>query len=127
MGASLRTRLRRILRGKIDRLAGAGWPPEESPAHAAPAGAGETIDSTDEAPRAPRAEARATTAQEEVALAILELPPDASAAEVRAAYKHLCKRYHPDRFAGDAERTRVANELLTRINAAYELLKVRRR
>lgn len=52
-------------------------------------------------------------------LAVLELPSGPTAAEVTQAYRRLCKRYHPDRFAGDPERTRLANELLAEINAAY--------
>ncbi len=42
---------------------------------------------------------------------------------MRAAYRRLCHRYHPDRFSGDAARERLAHELLLEINRAYELLR----
>jgi len=56
------------------------------------------------------------------ALAVLELQPGATRVELKAAYKRLCKRYHPDRFAGDAHKAGIANELLTAINVAYAYL-----
>ncbi len=56
-------------------------------------------------------------------LAILELRADCSAAELAAAYRRLCKRYHPDRRAADE--AALANELLAEINAAYEYVKRR--
>ncbi len=52
-------------------------------------------------------------------LAVLELPADATTAALHAAYRRLCKRYHPDRFAGEPERIETATELLAAINAAY--------
>lgn len=65
---------------------------------------------------------RFDTEERRRALAVLELGPDAGATEVRAAYRALCRRYHPDYFAGDEERARDANELLAEINRAYEEL-----
>ena len=56
----------------------------------------------------------------ERAYATIGVPVDASAAEVRAAYKKLMRQHHPDRFAGDAERARQATVTAARINAAYE-------
>ena len=50
----------------------------------------------------------------------LELPVGASAAEVKAAYRRLMRRYHPDRHHGDGERSRVANELAQQLRTAYE-------
>ncbi len=55
-------------------------------------------------------------------LAILELPPTASAAEIKSAYRRLCGKYHPDRFANDPEKAAVANTLLAEINRAYDAL-----
>ena len=49
--------------------------------------------------------------------AALGLEPDASAAEVTAAYRRLAKRFHPDR-AGDRGAQRMAE-----INAAYDQLR----
>ncbi|MEQ8273515.1 MAG: DnaJ domain-containing protein [Deltaproteobacteria bacterium] len=50
----------------------------------------------------------------------LELPIGASAAEVKAAYRRLMRRYHPDRHATDPARTQVANELAQELRKAYE-------
>jgi curved DNA-binding protein CbpA len=55
-------------------------------------------------------------------LAVLELRRGCTPADVARAYRRLCQRYHPDRFAGDAEKSRAANELLAAINAAYSYL-----
>lgn len=50
----------------------------------------------------------------------LELPLGASAAEVKAAYRRLVRRYHPDRHAHDPRRAAVANELSQELRDAYE-------
>lgn len=50
----------------------------------------------------------------------LELPIGASAAEVKAAYRRLMRRYHPDRHATDPARAKVANELAQELRKAYE-------
>lgn len=55
-------------------------------------------------------------------LAILEVGQDASPAEIGRAYRRLCKRYHPDRFAADPGKLALANELFAAINAAYDFL-----
>ena len=52
----------------------------------------------------------------------LELPIGASAAEVKAAYRRLMRRYHPDRHHGDPQRQATANELTRRLREAYDLL-----
>ena len=55
---------------------------------------------------------------------VLELPDGASLEEVRAAYKALIKKYHPDKFQ-DPQKRAEATELVKRINGAYaELEKV---
>jgi curved DNA-binding protein CbpA len=61
-------------------------------------------------------------ARREECLAILEVARDASRAEIVGAYRRLCKRYHPDRFAADPAKVTLANELLAAINAAYDYL-----
>jgi curved DNA-binding protein CbpA len=53
---------------------------------------------------------------------VLELPAGATRADVVRAYRRLCKRYHPDGYAGDPEKTPLANELLAEVNAAYAYL-----
>jgi DnaJ-domain-containing protein 1 len=50
----------------------------------------------------------------------LELPIGASLPEVKAAYRRLMRRYHPDRHQNDPDRVRAANELAQRLREAYE-------
>lgn len=50
---------------------------------------------------------------------VLGVSPDASDEEVKAAYRKLAKKYHPDLNPGDAEAARKMNE----INAAYDQIK----
>lgn len=57
--------------------------------------------------------------ERERALAVLELACDADATTVKARYKELVKRYHPDANGGD----RDAEERLKAINHAYATLK----
>ena len=49
---------------------------------------------------------------------VLELPYGAPLPEVRAAYKRMMKKYHPDKFQ-DPERRAAATELVKKINEAY--------
>jgi DnaJ-class molecular chaperone len=49
---------------------------------------------------------------------VLNLPEDAAAAQVRAAYRELAFRYHPDRNAADP----AAAEKMKQINEAYAVL-----
>jgi hypothetical protein len=51
-------------------------------------------------------------------LAVLDLAPDATRAELKARYKQLAKRHHPDLHGGD----RRAEERLKLINEAYTYL-----
>jgi len=55
------------------------------------------------------------------ALAVLGLAPVATWAEIKARYKRLVKRYHPDANGGD----RQAEERLKVINQAYSTLRKR--
>ena len=52
------------------------------------------------------------------AYSVLNLSPLATKAEVRAAYRELARRWHPDRFMEGPERD-WANEKMAEINAAY--------
>lgn len=52
----------------------------------------------------------------------LELQPGATHEEVRKSYRRLLKQYHPDRFARDPEKHRVATEVTRNITEAYEHL-----
>lgn len=49
---------------------------------------------------------------------ILEVPKDASAAEIKKSFRELAFKYHPDRNAGD----QIAEETFKKINEAYSVL-----
>ena len=51
--------------------------------------------------------------------AVLGLLPNAEAVVVKAAYKALAQRYHPDRFRGDPE---FARSRMAELNEAYAVL-----
>ena len=54
----------------------------------------------------------------------LELPYGADREAVRGARRRLLARYHPDRFATDPDKARLADGLVKQINHAHdELLK----
>jgi len=58
------------------------------------------------------------------ALATLGVEAGASAAEIKQAWRRLSKEHHPDRVTHLGEEfRRVAEERMTRINAAYDTLK----
>ena len=52
------------------------------------------------------------------AFKVLDIPPTATKDEIRAAYRTLARRWHPDRFLPGPERD-WANEKMAEINAAY--------
>ncbi len=54
--------------------------------------------------------------------AILGLPLTASTQEVKQAYKQLVKRCHPDLFFDNPQLRQKAQEILTKINQAYDEL-----
>ena len=59
--------------------------------------------------------------------AILELFPESSEEEIRAAYRRLAKKYHPDRFVlKDQATQRRRAERMTLINAAYQTIRADR-
>ena len=49
---------------------------------------------------------------------VLNIPPNAGRDEIRASYRALARRWHPDRFMEGPERD-WANEKMAQINAAY--------
>jgi hypothetical protein len=53
----------------------------------------------------------------------LEVPPDATPEQIRAAWRELTKVWHPDRFGNDEKLRRRAEEKLKEINRAYEILR----
>jgi len=50
----------------------------------------------------------------------LELPIGAPVAEVKASYRRLMRRYHPDLHHGDNEKAQVATRLAQELRVAYE-------
>jgi len=56
------------------------------------------------------------------AFKVLEVQEGASMEDIRKAYLRLTRHYHPDNFLGQAEKLKVANDLMSKINKAYELL-----
>ena len=51
---------------------------------------------------------------------VLNIPATATRDEIRAAYRDLARRWHPDRFMAGPERD-WANEKMAQINAAYRV------
>jgi DnaJ-domain-containing protein 1 len=52
---------------------------------------------------------------------MLELPYGAPLYNVKASYKRLMKKYHPDKFQSDEQR-QTATELVKKLNEAYAAL-----
>jgi DnaJ-domain-containing protein 1 len=50
----------------------------------------------------------------------LELPIGASLAEVKASYRRLMRRYHPDLHQTDKDKAEIANRLAQELRVAYE-------
>lgn len=51
---------------------------------------------------------------------VLGVSRDATEEQIKAAYRTLARRYHPDRYANDPEGARVAEEKMKEINEAYD-------
>ena len=52
----------------------------------------------------------------------LEVPYGADLDTVRAAYRELMRKYHPDRHSGDPERERLATQLTQELTRAYQAI-----
>lgn len=50
---------------------------------------------------------------------LLELPEQATLAEIKSHYRKLMKEYHPDRCAGDKTK---CEKMATRLSLAYQLI-----
>lgn len=53
---------------------------------------------------------------------VLGVSPGADEEEIKAAYRKLARRYHPDHYAGDPVAARQAEEKMKEINEAYDIL-----
>lgn len=56
------------------------------------------------------------------ALRTLELPTDATLDDVRASYRRLARRYHPQTLSSSADQAHAAETVLRSLTAALELL-----
>lgn len=52
----------------------------------------------------------------------LEIPNGSDLETVKKAYRNLMKRYHPDNFAGNPEKQKIATEIAKGLNKAYREL-----
>ncbi len=57
---------------------------------------------------------------------VLGVSPSATDDEIKAAYRALVRKYHPDNYADDNPLKDLANEKMAEINAAYEEIHVMR-
>ncbi len=53
---------------------------------------------------------------------VLGVSRDATEEEIKAAYRALARKYHPDHYAGDPAGARAAEEKMKEINEAYDML-----
>lgn len=56
---------------------------------------------------------------EEEYYANLELPYGSSFDEIKTSYRKLLKKYHPDKFYNDEKKLQLAQEVVTKLNLAY--------
>lgn len=49
----------------------------------------------------------------------LELPYGAGFDEIKSSYKRLLKKYHPDKFYGNEKKLAIAQEVVKKLNVAY--------
>jgi DnaJ-domain-containing protein 1 len=50
---------------------------------------------------------------------VLDLQPGADMAQIKASYRQLMRKYHPDMHAGNPQKQKAANELSMRVTTAY--------
>lgn len=59
------------------------------------------------------------TQKEKEYFANLEVSYGADFEEIKASYKRLLKKYHPDKFYGDEKKLQTAQEVVKKLNIAY--------
>lgn len=57
---------------------------------------------------------------------VLGITPSATDEEVKAAYRKMVRKYHPDNFAGNDTTREMANEKMQQINEAYDRIQLER-
>ena len=58
---------------------------------------------------------------------VLEVQPGASFAEIKKSYRRLMKIYHPDKYAKDPEKMKVAQAVSLKLNEAYSYFEERQK
>ncbi len=53
---------------------------------------------------------------------ILEIHPNATQELIKKQFKHLSKKYHPDKNNGNDERMRISEKMFRDVNEAYKVL-----
>lgn len=57
--------------------------------------------------------------------ATLEVPFGSDIEVVKRAYKTMILRYHPDKFAGNPDKQRIATEITQKVNQSFERIRTR--
>ena len=50
----------------------------------------------------------------------LEIPYGSGFEDIKKAYRKLLKKYHPDKFQNDEKKLKIAQEVVKKLNTAYE-------
>ncbi len=67
--------------------------------------------------------ALAATIAQKTHFEVLDVPQNASTSQIKSAFFKMAKRYHPDRYGGEADEVRaLASEVFARISTAHEVL-----
>jgi DnaJ-domain-containing protein 1 len=53
----------------------------------------------------------------------LEVPFGSAFEEVKKSYKNLLRKYHPDKFANDPNKSKIATEITKKINESYQKIR----
>lgn len=56
---------------------------------------------------------------------VLEVQPGASFEQIKKSYRRLMKTYHPDKYAKDPEKMKVAQAISLKLNEAYSYFEER--
>ena len=98
---------------ELDDFLRTGENPEPPPAGAA---AGKRADSGGPQPRSPGPDLSDE-------YRTLEVPLGAPFEQVRTSYRRLIRAYHPDKYADDPEKQRVATQISSKLNASFQRIR----